>query len=204
MVRLSPLAEAIRRGETITPIIPERLMSISPATPQPVHFPTPPPRKRQTRPTTELERLQDYQRAGVTDLGLKIPLNLGILGVHTIGVSATPEDIFEKKPPTFTGFELFQPKPPKAGAIDILATPPPFTGDIVAGADVEPEFFKEKEKEYYTTIIEKYGSMGIPAIQMPEWPEFPDIFGGLKELGKYALIGGAILIGAMIFMKGKK
>ena len=37
-------------------------------------------------------------------------------------------------------------------------------------------------------------------------PEFPDIFGGLKDIGKWVLIGGAVILGAVVLMKlgGKK
>ena len=58
---------------------------------------------------------------------------------------------------------------------------------------------KELYKEHYETVIHKHS----PPIVLPA-PKFPDIFGGLKDIGKYVLIGGAILIGAMFLTKGRK
>ena len=47
----------------------------------------------------------------------------------------------------------------------------------------------------------------IPAIMLPKWPEFPDVFGGLKEAGKWILIGGAALMGVVLlssYLKGRQ
>ena len=77
---------------------------------------------------------------------------------------------------------------------------------------VEPKIGKDvpiETVEKYKEVIEESvlgeTQLPIPPIEFPEikLPEFPDIFGGLAGLGKYALIG-IVGIVAIMLLKGKK
>lgn len=55
------------------------------------------------------------------------------------------------------------------------------------------------------------GIPGLPPFQFPGWPqipmpEFPDLFGGLKDIGKYAAVGIVAIVGIVLLSKvwGKK
>jgi len=64
-------------------------------------------------------------------------------------------------------------------------------------------FLPPDEKEAVLEELESQRVTVLPDITFPEIsiPEMPDILGGLKDVGKYALIAGAVILAAVLFMR---
>lgn len=57
-------------------------------------------------------------------------------------------------------------------------------------------------KNYFNMTATPLGAVSLPEIKIPEI-KIPDIFGGLKEIGMYALIAGALIVGAIVLTRKK-
>jgi hypothetical protein len=102
---------------------------------------------------------------------------------------------------------------PSMGILDLIKPPTPNKTEIAVdlkptgldqaqfGADVT-----DAQKQAYISDVQEPLNKTIGAT-LPTLPGLPDITGGLKEAGKWILIGGGVLIGGWIltsWLKGRK
>jgi hypothetical protein len=131
-------------------------------------------------------------------VGFGLPLGLNLaptitIPEHTPGETPKPTPGLNWDPFGFLGFLM----PDEPEDTQALTTITPIGSGTQYGENVTPT-----QIEYHKQNIEPAFTAKVPTINIPEI-KFPDIFGGLKEAGKWILIGGAALVGLLIVTRKK-